>query len=573
VPDDLSSKLAASRAKLEKKKQLQNGTSLSGDDARPVEKAPVETVQRTQSDEPHSTESSSLALTDGKPTLRRSKKTAAIVKTVDLRRIPPHSVEAELGVLSSIMLDAQWGSKGFTVLAEVATKITPDYFYTPAHKTIYEAFVRLWRNDITIDLISFTEWLRDHKLLDSIGGAGYITQLIGFVPSAANVNYYTTILIDKMRRREAISAHTKGVRSAYSSMDEGEFLANEQRITNQLLTLISTNGKFPQMIDVADFTDDVPVELPRLVIHYLLHEGSKMLLGGNSKGRKTWTLLDLALSVATGTDWWGFHTRKGCVCYVNLELQPAFFRSRLDKIKETRSLAPERGAFLAWHLRGYAKPMRELINDLLVFLQQHRFTLIIIDPIYKTLPATHGAENDSAIITQLLNDIEAIAVETGAAVLFSSHFSKGDQSEKESIDRVSGSGAWARDPDSVITMTPHEDLDAFTVDATLRNLAPIKSFVVKWDYPLFTRVEEADPDKLKRQKGRGRPTEYSSDVILTQMRDETWKTGALQKHVQKEEGVPPATFYRLWAQLKKDSQVIETPEHEFRRAEATEQPF
>jgi AAA domain/DnaB-like helicase N terminal domain len=550
VPDDdLKSKLAASHAKLEeKKKQQQNGEQ-------------VETAIVTQS----------TSLTGEKPTLRRKK--TAIVRAVDVQRMPPHSVEAELGVLSSIMLDAQWGSKAFTVLAEVATKITPDYFYVPAHKTIYEGFVRLWRNDVTIDLISFTEWLRDHKLLDSVGGASYVTQLINFVPTAANVVYYTDIMIDKMRRREAISAHTLGVRSAYSSMDEDEFLANEQRITNRLLTLVSTNGKFPQMIDVADFTDDVPIELPRLVIHYLLHEGSKMLLGGNSKGRKTWTLLDLALSVATGTEWWGFHTRKGCVCYVNLELQPAFFRQRLDKIKETRSLAPERGAFLAWHLRGYAKPMRDLINDLLVFLQQHRFTLIIIDPIYKTLPATHGAENDSAIITQLLNDIEAIAVETGAAVLFSSHFSKGDQSEKESIDRVSGSGAWARDPDSVITMTPHEDAESFTVDATLRNLAPIRPFVVKWDYPLFTRVEEADPDKLKRAKGKGRPVEHEPSEILSQMKDRAWKTGALQKHCAKEEGIPYGSFYRLWKTLRDENKVVENSDGEWQRAESVEEPF
>jgi AAA domain/DnaB-like helicase N terminal domain len=551
VSDDLSSKLAASRAKLEQKKKLQQNGEQS--ESAIVEAQPV-------------------SLSGEKPTLRRGKK-SAIVKAVDVQRMPPHSVEAELGVLSSIMLDAQWGSKGFTVLAEVATKITPDYFFVPAHKTIYEGFVRLWRNDITIDLISFTEWLRDHKLLDSIGGAQYVTQLVSFVPTAANVVYYCDVMIDKMRRREAIAAHTLGVRSAYSSMDEDEFLANEQRITNRLLTLVSTNGKFPQMIDVADFTDDVPVELPRLVIHYLLHEGSKMLLGGNSKGRKTWTLLDLALSVATGTDWWGFHTRKGCVCYVNLELQPAFFRQRLDKIKETRSLAPERGAFLAWHLRGYAKPMRDLINDLLVFLQQHRFTLIIIDPIYKTLPATHGAENDSAIITQLLNDIEAIAVETGAAVLFSSHFSKGDQSEKESIDRVSGSGAWARDPDSVITMTPHEDADSFTVDATLRNLAPIRPFVVKWDYPLFTRIEEADPDKLKRPRGKGRPTEYTDDAILTEMRDVPWRAGELQKHVQKETGMTSASFYRLWAVLKKDDKIIATDDNKWQRSEAAAQPF
>jgi len=488
--------------------------------------------------------------------------------------MPPHSVEMELGVLSSIMQDSQWGSKGFAVLAEVAAKITPDYFYVPANKTIYESYLRLWRAGVAIDLISFTEWMREHRLLDNVGGAQYVTQLINFVPTAANVVYYTERLTDLMRKREAIAYGTRLVRSAYASADEDEFLQQVQRIQSGLSSLVSTNGKFPAMVDVGvQCATDTPVALPPLVIHYLLHRASKMLLGGNSKGRKTWALMDLAHSVAIGGDWWGFHTRQGCVCYVNLELQPAFFEQRMRKIIETKNAVPERGSLFAWHLRGYAKPMSELVGDLLVFLQQHRFTLIIIDPIYKTLPATHGAENDSAIITQLLNDVEAIAVETDAAVLFSSHFSKGDQSEKESIDRVSGSGAWARDPDSVLTMTPHGEPDCFTVTPTLRNLAPIKEFVVKWEYPMFVRNDEADPENLKRPKGKGRPVENTAAEVLAAMKDTPWRTAELQKHCAKEEGIAPRVFYRLWAELKKAGKIVETADGTWRKTTEEEEPF
>ena len=553
--DDFAARLAASRARQQERKTSSGGSGH------------VESASTTAL--PPST-----ALSGGKPTLRRKLAKPPAAATVDVQRMPPHSAEMELGVLSSIMQDSQWGSKNFAVLAEVAGKITPEYFYVPAHKTIYESFLQLWRAGVAIDLISFTEWMREHKLLDGVGGAQYVTTLINYVPTAANVVYYTERMTDLMRRREAIADGTKLVRAAYAAMDEDEFLGHCQRVTNRLLTLCSCNGKFPQMVDISEScAPDIVDELPPLVIHYLLHQASKMLLGGNSKGRKTWALMDLALSVATGNEWWGFHTRRGCVCYVNLELQPAFFRQRMRKIIETRSLQPERGSFFAWHLRGYAKPMNQLVSDLLVFLQQHRFSLIIIDPIYKTLPATHGAENDSAIITQLLNDVEAIAVETNAAVLFSSHFSKGDQSEKEAVDRVSGSGAWARDPDSVLTMTPHEEPDAFTVEATLRNLAPIKPFVVKWDYPLFVRQEDADPDKLKRPKGKGRPVENTPDELLTAMKGTVWRTAELQKHVAKEEGITPRVFYRLWAELKKAGKVVETGDGAWQRATEIEEPF
>src|SRR5205085_6600528 len=71
-----------------------------------------------------------------------------------------------------------------------------------------------------------------------------------------------------------------------------------------------------------------------------------------------------------------------------------------------------------------------------------------------------------------------------------------------SIDRISGSGVFARDPDSILIFTRHEEENAFTVDATLRNLAPIDPFVVRWDFPLMRPDAALDPTKLKQPKGR-----------------------------------------------------------------------
>jgi len=228
---------------------------------------------------------------------------------------------------------------------------------------------------------------------------------------------------------------------------------------------------------------------------------------------------------------------------------------RFKKICEVKAVQPAKGMFWHWPLRGHAKPMSELIKDVLGFLQQHHFSLVILDPIYKTLPPFRGSENDSAMITQLLNEVESITVETGAAVLFSSHFSKGNQSEKEAMDRVSGSGAWARDPDSLLMMTPHEEADCFTVEGVLRNLAPIYPFVVKWDYPLFVRETELNPEKLKAPKRAGRPTKYTKDQILLYMTTDGVKTASLQKHVKDELGMSSGTFYDLWEELKKDEKI------------------
>jgi hypothetical protein len=59
------------------------------------------------------------------------------------------------------------------------------------------------------------------------------------------------------------------------------------------------------------------------------------------------------------------------------------------------------------------------------------------------------------------------------------HFAKGDSTGKSAIDRMSGTGAWARDPDSILVLTPHEEADCYTVSPVLRNLPQVDEFVVR----------------------------------------------------------------------------------------------
>src|SRR5689334_1020911 len=66
--------------------------------------------------------------------------------------------------------------------------------------------------------------------------------------------------------------------------------------------------------------------IPDEVIKGVLHKGCKGVLGGSSKSFKTWSLLDLGLSVASGTKWWGVETTQGKVLYVNFEIPSPFFQ-------------------------------------------------------------------------------------------------------------------------------------------------------------------------------------------------------------------------------------------------------
>ena len=139
----------------------------------------------------------------------------------DVHRTPPHSVEAEQGVLGSMLISPQ------ETIAECVEKINEEYFYVPAHRTIYDVLVDLWNTRQGIDLITFTQVLRDRNLLDSVGGAAFVTNLFTFVPTAANVQYYLEIVRDKYILRQIISAATESVRRAYEEQEEVDSLLDE----------------------------------------------------------------------------------------------------------------------------------------------------------------------------------------------------------------------------------------------------------------------------------------------------------------------------------------------------------
>ena len=113
-------------------------------------------------------------------------------------------------------------------------------------------------------------------------------------------------------------------------------------------------------------------------------------------------------------------------------------------------------------------------------------------------------ENANGEIASLMNEFEAMAQKTGAAIVVAHHFAKGDSTAKSAMDRMSGAGAWARDPDSIVVLTPHEEPDHFTVTSILRNLPQLPEFVVGWDYPLMQVANDLNPEALRRPQSKNK---------------------------------------------------------------------
>ena len=182
---------------------------------------------------------------------------------------------------------------------------------------------------------------------------------------------------------------------------------------------IKTERVFHQALTAEDFVAGV------------LHQGSKMILGGASKSRKSWTLIDMMLSVSTGVLWWGLPTQRGRVLYINFELPDFAFQHRLTAIAGKKGITDFTGIDL-WNLRGFATDFSVLIQKILSRVKDERYALIVLDPIYKGLGKRD--ENKAGDIASLCNEIEQLAVQSCAAVVFGAHYSKGNQAGKEAID-------------------------------------------------------------------------------------------------------------------------------------------
>ena len=255
----------------------------------------------------------------------------------------------------------------------------------------------------------------------------------------------------------------------------------------------------PELVDAADFIAE-PIDPPAELIEGILHKGSKLAFGGSSKSFKTWSLLDVTISVASGADWLGRATAQGKVLFVNFEIQPHAWQRRIVAVAKAKGVELKAGQVFLWNLRGHAADFKKLVPRIIARASRENFALIVLDPIYKLYGDTD--ENSAGNVALLLNSLERLATETGAAIAFGAHFAKGNAAGKEAIDRISGSGVFARDPDSLLIFTKHETADAFTVEPILRNFAPVAPFAVRWQFPLMLRADDLDPSKLKQVGGR-----------------------------------------------------------------------
>ncbi len=146
-----------------------------------------------------------------------------------LDRLPPHSLDAERGVLGSLLLDPE-------MCDEVALVLESHDYYVPAHQTLYGHVLAMHNDGMRVDVTLLVERLKKHGEFESIGGLPFLSDVLNSVPSAANALYYANIVRDKATLRSLIRASADILRDAYDqSLDAREMLSKAEESVFRIL--------------------------------------------------------------------------------------------------------------------------------------------------------------------------------------------------------------------------------------------------------------------------------------------------------------------------------------------------
>jgi DnaB helicase-like protein/AAA domain-containing protein len=494
----------------------------------------------------------------------------------DVDQTIPHSVEAEKGILSSILVDCQQTQR-FDVIAEVAGSIQPWFFFVPAHKTIYEVMLSLYRDGTQIDFITFPQILGDRGLLDGVGGPGFITEIFTFVPTAANVQYYVEIVRDKFILRETIATGTRIVRAAYGAQDDeaADILDDFSRRIERIKTGISNrNGieAFPvEQLLAADPTYDPNTLVGR---RWLVRGGNCLWAGGSGYGKSS---LEMQLAI-----YWGCNT----ACF---GLKPV--RSLKSLIIQAENNENDTAEQLQGVVKGIENigdldvaaqrehiqkniaiyraigktggPFLSLLDNL---IQTERPDIVWIDPLF----AFAGCDLMNAEKTGkfLREGLFPIAHQRGVCLNVLHHIGKPpkDANAQAPITELDyqylgfGTSEIQNAFRAVNILVPVKKGGGFKLVLSKRGeRAGAKDIEGEWARELFLQhsregicwLQATPPDDIE-----GDSDKFSKEDILDEMSVvNALKTDTIYRRCYREKNAKRATFYRLWKELKKEKRI------------------
>jgi replicative DNA helicase len=409
------------------------------------------------------------------PDLKRTKRVRrqqSSVSAVD--RLPPHSTEAEQGVLGCVLLSPN------DCMGQCIEKFKADgeVFYDLRHQTIFVALTEMYDKREAIDLITLRQHLKNKQLLEQVGADAYLASLQDAVPSAANLSYYLDIVQEKFLLRKMIHTCTGVVGRVYdyegevdALMDEVErdiLRISESRVQSQTTTIkdlvkkaINTIEDFHQRQGMLTGVGTGFLDLDKMTSGF--HPGEMIVIAARPSMGKTSLAMNIAEHVAI--------EQKLPVGVFSLEMTAESLVLRMLCSRSRVNMRSVRDGFLAERdfpkLTGAAGKLANaplFIDDSsgLSILQlrakarrmaqQHGIKLFVIDYLQLLHSTARRAENRQQEIADISNGIKSLAKELEVPVIVLSQLNRELEKDKNRKPRMSDlreSGAIEQDADLV----------------------------------------------------------------------------------------------------------------------------
>ncbi len=253
-----------------------------------------------------------------------------------------------------------------------------------------------------------------------------------------------------------------------------------------------------------------------ILIHGFLRLGETMNIIAPPKTGKSWLVTDLALSVAMGTEWFGYPCNRGRVLIIDNELHKETTASRVPKVIAARGMnLDEVSPWLSVeNQRGRLKTIEDIANHI-EELKAEGYKLIIIDAFYRAMPRGVD-ENDNGAIADVYNMLDRYAEQIGCAFVLIHHTSKGNQSQKSVTDVGSGAGSQSRAADTHVILRRHKELGVVVMESVVRSFASVKPLCLRWNWPLWNPDGSLNPDELEGKQEARMPKRGTEAAVETE---------------------------------------------------------
>ncbi|MBU0759826.1 MAG: replicative DNA helicase [Candidatus Omnitrophica bacterium] len=389
---------------------------------------------------------------------------------MNLEKMPPQNLEAEMAVLGSMLIEEN-------AIADAIELLDSRCFYNDANKKIFDSILNLYSDNKAVDIVTLIEELKKTEDLDKVGGVTYITSLTTVVPTAANIKHYALIVKEKSILRNLISTATNIIADSYDSHGEiDKILDKAERLIFEISSK-KVDSNFAPIKEVIKDSIETIDSLYQKKAHVTglptgftdfdsisagLHPSDLIIFAGRPSMGKSAFVASIAEHI-------GVHEKIPLIIFslemskeqlvqrmlcsharVNAHNVRTGFLSQTDwpkltnaagKISEAPIFIDDTASLSVLELRAKARRLKS----------QHNIQLIIVDYL-QLMQGMRGAENRQQEISEISRSLKALARELNVPLIAVSQLSRAVESRQDHRPQLSDlreSGAIEQDADLV----------------------------------------------------------------------------------------------------------------------------